>query len=271
MARVAPYGSWRSPITAEWLARRSTYLMEPRLDGDAVWWIELRPAESGRSVVVRANPDGSGRAEAIAKDHSARTRVHEYGGGAYAVKRGIVFYSNDADGRVYRDGDPITPEPPKPRALRYADFEISPDGGTVYCVREAHREDRETVNEIVAISAAGDGEPEGDLLNVTQAARELRIAPSTLLRWLDDGFVAGEQITPGAPWQIRLTGQLQAMLTDNTPDGWVPLAYATQALGVSRQTVLQKVKRGELRAVLTRTGRRKGLRIELPAPQDGLF
>jgi DNA invertase Pin-like site-specific DNA recombinase len=113
--------------------------------------------------------------------------------------------------------------------------------------------------------------PEGELLNVTQAARELGIAPSTLLRWLNDGFVGGEQITPGAPWRIRLTSELRAMLTDNTPDGWVPLAYATQALGVSRQTVLQKVKRGELRAVLTRTGRRKGLRIELPAPQDGLF
>src|SRR5436190_3265935 len=112
---------------------------------------------------------------------------------------------------------------------------------------------------------------EGDLLNVTQAARQLGIAPSTLLRWLDDGFVAGEQVTPGAPWQIRLTDQLRGMLTDDTPAGWVPLAYATQALGVSRQTVLQKVKRGELRAVLTRTGRRKGLRIELPAPQDGLF
>ena len=112
---------------------------------------------------------------------------------------------------------------------------------------------------------------EGELLNVTQAARELGIAPSTLLRWLDDGFVAGEQITPGAPWQIRLTSQLRAMLTDDTPDGWVPLGYATQALGVSRQTVLQRVKRGELRAVLTRTGRRKGLRIELPAPQDSLF
>jgi DNA invertase Pin-like site-specific DNA recombinase len=117
----------------------------------------------------------------------------------------------------------------------------------------------------------GDAPAEGDLLNVTQAARQLGIAPSTLLRWLDDGFVAGEQITSGAPWQIRLTDELRAMLTDHTPDGWVPLAYATQALGVSRQTVLQKVKRGELRAVLTRTGRRKGLRIELPAPQDSLF
>jgi DNA invertase Pin-like site-specific DNA recombinase len=113
--------------------------------------------------------------------------------------------------------------------------------------------------------------PEGELLNVTAAARELGIAPSTLLRWLNDGFVAGEQVTPGAPWRIRLTDQLRGMLTDTTPDGWVPLGYATQTLGVSRQTVLQKVKRGELRAVLTRTGRRKGLRIELPTPQDGLF
>jgi DNA invertase Pin-like site-specific DNA recombinase len=112
---------------------------------------------------------------------------------------------------------------------------------------------------------------EGELLNVTQAARQLQIAPSTLLRWLNDGFVAGEQVTPGAPWRIRLTSQLRSMVTDTTPNGWVPLAYATQALGISRQTVLQKVKRGELRAILTRTGRRKGLRIEIPTRQDGLF
>jgi len=112
---------------------------------------------------------------------------------------------------------------------------------------------------------------EGELLNVAKAARQLGIAPSTLLRWLNDGFVAGEQVTPGAPWRVRLTEQLRGMLTDNTPDGWVPLGYASQALGISRQTVLQKVKRGELNAVLTRTGRRKGLRIEIPAPQDGLF
>ncbi len=117
----------------------------------------------------------------------------------------------------------------------------------------------------------GSDPTDGELLNVTQAARELRIAPSTLLRWLNDGFVAGEQITPGAPWRIRLTSQLRSMLTDNTPDGWVALHHASRALGVSRQTVLQKVKRGELRAVLTRTGRRKGLRIEVPATQDSLF
>jgi hypothetical protein len=117
----------------------------------------------------------------------------------------------------------------------------------------------------------GDQTPEGEPLNVTAAARQLNIAPSTLLRWLDDGFVAGEQVTPGAPWRIRLTDELRGMLTSTAPDGWVPLAYASQALGVSRQTVLQKVKRGELRAVLTRTGRRKGLRIEIPTPQEALF
>jgi Recombinase len=112
---------------------------------------------------------------------------------------------------------------------------------------------------------------EGELLNVAQAARQLGIAPSTLLRWLNDGFIAGEQVTPGAPWRVRLTDQLCGMLTDDAPDGWVALHHASRALGISRQTVLQKVKRGELRAVLTRTGRRKGLRIEIPAPQDGLF
>jgi DNA invertase Pin-like site-specific DNA recombinase len=118
---------------------------------------------------------------------------------------------------------------------------------------------------------SGDAPAEGELLNVAQAARQLNIAPSTLLRWLNDGFIAGEQITPGAPWRVRLTGELRGMLTNDAPDGWLALHHASRALGISRQTVLQKVKRGELRAVLTRTGRRKGLRIEVPTRQDGLF
>jgi predicted site-specific integrase-resolvase len=106
---------------------------------------------------------------------------------------------------------------------------------------------------------------------VTAAAKQLGIAPSTLLRWLDDGFVAGEQTTPGAPWRIRLTDRLRNMLVDDAPEGWVAVQYATRTLGVSRQTVLQRVKRGELQAVLTRTGRRKGLRINVSNPTDTLF
>ncbi|HEX3785071.1 MAG TPA: recombinase family protein [Pseudonocardiaceae bacterium] len=117
----------------------------------------------------------------------------------------------------------------------------------------------------------GDQSQEGELLNVTAAATQLGIAPSTLLRWLNDGFVAGEQITPGAPWRIRLTDDLRGMLVDDVPEGWLALHYATRALGVSRQTVLQRVKRGELQAVLTRTGRRKGLRINVSQPQERLF
>jgi hypothetical protein len=112
---------------------------------------------------------------------------------------------------------------------------------------------------------------EGELLNVSTAARQLGIAPSTLLRWLNDGFVAGEQLTPGAPWRIRITDQLRDMVVDGAPEGWLALHHASRALGVSRQTVLQKVKRGELQAVLTRTGRRKGLRINVSSPTDTLF
>jgi DNA invertase Pin-like site-specific DNA recombinase/transposase-like protein len=114
-------------------------------------------------------------------------------------------------------------------------------------------------------------DPDGEVMSVHQAAAELGITASTLYRWLNDGFVPGEQVTPGAPWQIRLTPPIRDLVADDAPAGWVPVQVATVALGVSRQTVLQRVKRGELRAVHIRAGRRKGLRIELPAPQDGLF
>jgi transposase-like protein len=114
-------------------------------------------------------------------------------------------------------------------------------------------------------------DPDGEVMSVQQAAAELGITASTLYRWLNDGFVPGEQITPGAPWRVRLTGSLRDLVADDAPAGWVPVQVATASPGVSRQTVLQRVKRGELRAVHIRAGRRKGLRIELPAAQDGLF
>jgi hypothetical protein len=110
-----------------------------------------------------------------------------------------------------------------------------------------------------------------EVLTVKRAATELAVAPSTLHRWLNDGFIAGEQVTPGAPWRIRMTDQLRALFADDAPDGWLPMLEATMALGVSRQTVLQRVKRGELEAVLVRRGRRKGLRINVPRRQPELF
>jgi DNA invertase Pin-like site-specific DNA recombinase len=112
---------------------------------------------------------------------------------------------------------------------------------------------------------------EGELLTVADAAAELGLAPSTLHRWLTTGFIAGEQLTPGAPWRIRLTDQIRALFVDDAPDGWLAMLEATLAYGVSRQTIMQRVKRGQLRAVHVRTGRRKGLRIEPPTAQNRLF
>src|SRR6266516_1672147 len=117
----------------------------------------------------------------------------------------------------------------------------------------------------------GDDPQEGELLTVADAAAELGLAPSTLHRWLNDGFIAGEQLTPAAPWRIRLTPDIRALFVDDAPDGWLAMLEATLAYRVSRQTIMQRVKDGRLRAVHVRTGRRKGLRIEPPARQDGLF
>jgi excisionase family DNA binding protein len=113
--------------------------------------------------------------------------------------------------------------------------------------------------------------PDGELVTITEAAKLLGVVPSTVHRWLADGFIAGEQLTPGAPWRIRMTDELRGRFVDETPPGWLPMLEATHALGVSRQTVLQRVKRGELEAVHVRSGRRKGLRIKVNRPDPALF
>jgi len=109
----------------------------------------------------------------------------------------------------------------------------------------------------------------GELLPIARAAKVFGIAPSTLHRWIGDGFIAAEQPTPGAPWHIRMSDDLKSQFVEEAPPGWVTMWEAMKALGVSRQTVLQRVKRGELRALHLRSGRRKGLRMELPKPPPG--
>jgi DNA invertase Pin-like site-specific DNA recombinase len=123
----------------------------------------------------------------------------------------------------------------------------------------------------IACHTPTDDPQEAELLTVTDAAAELGLAPSTLHRWLGDGFIAGEQLTPGAPWRIRLTDDIRNLFVDDAPDGWLAMLEATLAYGVSRQTIMQRVKRGELKAVHVRTGRRKGLRIQPPPTKEGLF
>jgi hypothetical protein len=99
----------------------------------------------------------------------------------------------------------------------------------------------------------------------------LKGAPSTSHRWLADGTIAGEQITPGAPWNIRITDELRARFVEEAPKGYVAMLEATLLLGVTRQTVLQRVKRGELEAVHVVRGRRKGIRIKIVDDQPDLF
>ena len=106
---------------------------------------------------------------------------------------------------------------------------------------------------------------------VVELCRQFGVSSATIYRWLRDGFVTGEQLTPGAPWQIRVDQQLRDMIRPQAPDGWLPLGQAASYLGVARQTVLNKVQRGELNAVYTTRGRRKGLRIQVGCGQAGLF
>ncbi len=113
--------------------------------------------------------------------------------------------------------------------------------------------------------------PTGELATMDQAAEILGIAPSTVHRWLNDGFIVGEQLTPGAPWRIRITEELRGRFLEEAPPGFLPMLEATMRLGVSRQTILQRVKRGELEAVHIRSGRRKGLRIKVIDTHPSLF
>jgi DNA invertase Pin-like site-specific DNA recombinase len=112
---------------------------------------------------------------------------------------------------------------------------------------------------------------DGEMVTIAKAASELGVSTATVHRWLREGFITGEQITPGAPWQIRLTDELRARVREQAPEGWLPLAQAAEALGVARQTVLHKVQRAELAAVYVRHGKRKGLRIQVKPNQAGLF
>lgn len=136
----------------------------PDIVDEDVYWLEGNPTEGGRTTVVRLARDGS-RTELTPAPLYVRTRVHEYGGGAYLAWHRTVFFSNFADQRLYRQdpGTPpraITPEPQVPAGLRYADATITSDGRTLLCVRERHTsaEGPEATNELVALAADGSGE-----------------------------------------------------------------------------------------------------------------
>jgi excisionase family DNA binding protein len=109
------------------------------------------------------------------------------------------------------------------------------------------------------------------VVSITQAERILGVSRVTLYRWLDTGFLVGQQLMPHAPWRIRIDDDLRSRIVPEVPDGWLNLDQAARALGVARQTVLHKIQRGELPAVHVSHGRRKGLRIKVDLPTTGLF
>ena len=159
---VAPYGSWKSPITSDLIVSATVGLGQIALDGEDTYWVELRPSEGGRNCVVRRTPDGR-ISDVTPEGFNARTRVHEYGGGDFAVHEGAVYFSNFADQRVYRQTPDSAPRPVTPEGrLRYSDFVVDERRGRLVAVREDHTvEGREAVNTIVSLGADGAGNGEG--------------------------------------------------------------------------------------------------------------
>ncbi|HRH89034.1 MAG TPA: S9 family peptidase [Rubrivivax sp.] len=157
MPRTAPYGSWASPLSAERAVAAGIGLGDPAFDGDAVLWQESRPAEKGRSVVMRRAADGALQ-ELTPAPWNARTRVHEYGGRAYLVDRGVLVFSHFADQRLYRAEPGHAPRPitPEAVALRYAELCADARRGLLWAVREDHRGSGEPRNELVVLRADGD-------------------------------------------------------------------------------------------------------------------
>lgn len=158
---IAPYGSWKSPITADLIIYRGISFGEIALEGDDIYWLEMRPAEGGRYAIVRQSADGS-MIDLLPVPFNARTRVHEYGGGSFTVSDGIVYFSNFADQRLYRLTPDSEPEPITPEAkLRYADMVVDRQRNRLISVREDHTvEGREAVNTLVSIPLDGRSEPQ---------------------------------------------------------------------------------------------------------------
>ena len=111
--KIAPYGSWKSPITSDLIVSEVVGLSQPTIDGDDIYWIEMRPSEGGRSVIVRRDSGGL-VGDVNPQPFNARTRVHEYGGGDYVVRDGSVYFSNFADQRLYAQPKGAAPEPIAP-------------------------------------------------------------------------------------------------------------------------------------------------------------
>ncbi len=239
MSRVAPCGTWASPLSAADVAAGGLRLGGVSLDGDDIYWLEGRPQDGGRYALVKRTPDGR-IAEVTPPDINVRSRVHEYGGAAYIAAHGTVYCANFSDQRVYRIRDAVARPVTPPGAWCYADFEIDARGRRLICVREDHtQEDREPVNTLVSISIgspeAGFDESPGDAGRVLASGADFystpRLSPDgSRLVWLSWNH-------PSMPWdgtelwvaQVGEDGGLEApVCVAGGPDesiyqpGWSP-------------------------------------------------
>jgi len=201
IAPQSPYGSWKSPITSDLIVAGSIGLGQIKLDRSDIYWSESRPAEGGRSVIMQRSDDST--TERTPPPFNARTRVHEYGGGSFLVADGVVYFSNFADQRLYRQSANAAPVPlTSAESLRYADATLDPFHDRLICIREDHRvADKEAVNTIVAVPL---GEPE---------------AEQTILASGHD-FYASPSLSPDGTWLSWISWNHPNMPWDGT-DLWV--------------------------------------------------
>jgi dipeptidyl aminopeptidase/acylaminoacyl peptidase len=198
--QTSPYGSWHSPITADAIVAGVIGLGQIQLDGDDIYWVEQRPAESGRNVVVRRRLNGAIE-DVTPLEYNARTRVHEYGGGAYLVRKGTVWFTNFKDQRLYRQDPGRAPVAITPaQDIRHADLVLDESRNRLIAIRENHTTGSpQAVNTIVSLplspSPSGGGQGGGFTLaegNDFYAAP--RLSPSgSHLSWLTWNH-------PNMPW-----------------------------------------------------------------------
>lgn len=152
---TAPYGSWKSPITTDLITAKTITFKQSCIDGEDIYWSESRPLEDGRYVIMRRTPDGN-ISECTPPEYYVRSRVHEYGGGAYTVVDGVIYFCNFKDQHLYRQPIGGTPELLTPQdGYRYADLVIDKKRNRLICIREDHTGEGEAVNTIVSIDLQG--------------------------------------------------------------------------------------------------------------------
>ncbi|HET9654832.1 MAG TPA: prolyl oligopeptidase family serine peptidase [Kineosporiaceae bacterium] len=252
-----PYGSWPSPIAPTALVAGASTPTDTQAEGGRTWWSQTRPDQAGRIQVVRRDADGTVH-DALPDGWNSRTRVHEYGGGAWWAHDGVLFTASWQDQCLYRaepGSDPVilTPQPPQPHAFRYADGDVTPDGSMVICVREDHARPAEPAGTAVTPDRSPAGDARNELVAISaRPGPDGPAEPVVLVAGHD--FVAAPRISPD--------GRRLAWITWEHPDmPWDVTALWVADLVPNGETLaLQGIRR-------IAGGRESGIEESLLQPQ----